>query len=152
MLIYQFIDGRVLDAELHKINTHQSNVQKYSEVASWNFEGKHSMGQGGGLGVTTEVSGWIDGYVDLSGGKVTIAFNDAAIKHYKDIIVQCPRYPFPYYCLAKVYKARNDPVWKNFARQATAILEITTTIPSHSDNHDVVLKDLKTLLGSESNK
>jgi hypothetical protein len=118
-----------------------TNMFDYSEVATWNIKGDQSINRSYVL--PGKISGWTEGFLDNSDGKIKVRYDDTAILHYKKIMSEYPRYPFSYYFLAEAYKIREDPIWKKYAKKAIKILEITTACPLHAPNQDDVLKSLK---------
>jgi len=57
-----------------------------------------------------------------------------------------PRYPFPYYFLAKCLRKLKQDAWRDYAEEAIRILEKTTNIPGHDPGHDDALRELRALL------
>ncbi|MGO9020079.1 MAG: hypothetical protein ACLQVJ_17220 [Syntrophobacteraceae bacterium] len=116
-----------------------SDLSEYGEVATYTFNGYQQSGIT--LSPFTPVADWAKGYVKQGEDDYYTSRCDTdAIKHYKDIIEKCPKFPFPYIPLSGCLQIDNDPSWKQYAIKAHSILEITTRIPLHCKDHDGWLK------------
>lgn len=144
--------NKVLQDELNnkfKISeNHTKNLSEYGEVAALNFNGAKSVSNS--HSVPSPLSGWNDKYVrETSDGK-QIRYDDEAIAYYKKLQEAYPKYPFSYYCLAEAYRLRGDNKWRDYAKQAIKILNITTTLPNHAPNHDEALASLRNMLSQHA--
>lgn len=146
LIIIQGIDSYLTNRKLKSVQTNLSNINKYGDVAQLNFKGDRSISDDYSL--PSELSGWTNGFVKDLNGKKHIRYDDSAIVHYQQILKDHPRYPFSYYLMAEAYRLRNDPKWKEYAREAIKIFKITTSLPLHAPNHDEALKTLKELIAN----
>jgi len=109
-------------------------LTEYGEVATYTFYGLQQSGQF--LSPFTPVSKWTEGYLTVSNNKYLFKCTTDAIKHYKDLIIKCPKFPFPYLALSGCLLKHGDPSWRHYAIEAQTIMKQTTKTPLHSKDHD----------------
>jgi len=68
------------------------------------------------------------------------------MKKINNMIETVQNFPFSYYAKAGCLQKSGDQDWRSEAKKAIAILEITTTIPGHHSDHDLVLHELNAQL------
>ena len=148
LIVVEAVDSYFSDRERVKLQEEQSNIKEYGKYALWNLQGSQSVSDDYCL--PSELTEWTDGFVRQVDGKKQVRNDDEAIAHYKRMIEQHPRYPFPYYMLAEALHHRNDCEWRRYATDAVRIFEITTSLPVHSPDHREALTNLKNLLANKS--
>ena len=117
-------------------------VQKYSDVAYLSCMGTPSSG-GKGIRISSVISKKLEGtYKQYNGRYFPLCGSESEAK-YREVIEKHPRFPFSYYWLALCLREKGDEAWKDYARKAVQILENTTKISGHHENHDQALKRLK---------
>jgi len=119
-------------------------LRDYGEVATWGFNGGKYLG--GGASVASPVENWQSGYVTSQDGRLSWKCSEAALTHYRSVIHDQPRYPYPYYLLALCLKKKGDESWRTYARDGISILEHTTRVSGHDRGQDDVLKRLQKLI------
>ena len=125
----------------NRLKADVTTLKEYGEVAKWNFDGGTVVG--GGVSVGGPVGNWHHDYLKREGDGISWKCTDDALTHYKSIIRDHPRYPFPYYLLAACLKKSGDNSWKTLAENGISILEQTTKVPGHDPAHDDLLKRLR---------
>jgi hypothetical protein len=113
-------------------------------VATYNFGGYQQSGQW--LSPFTPVSKWTNGYLTVRDGVYTFDCSQNSMDYYENIIKKCPKFPFPYLALSQCLLNRKDPSWKEYAAKAQSILNKTTEIPLHSQDHDGWLEQVNKIL------
>ncbi len=121
-----------------------NDLSEYGEVATYTFDGDQESGQF--LSPFTPVSKWAQGYLTMSNDDYLFNCNPDAMKHYKEIINQYPKFPFPYLALSVCLLKHRDSSWEKYTMKAKSILEITTNIPLHCKAHDLWLKQVNKIL------
>jgi hypothetical protein len=130
-----------------KLKEAQDNINalsEYGEVSTYTFYGDQQSGQW--LSPFTPVSKWTEGYLTVTNNLYYFKRTPDAIRHYKDLIKKCPKFPFPYLALSQSLKNNGDPSWKQYAIKAQSIMRKTTKIPLHSKDHDGWLEQVNKIL------
>ena len=128
------------ESRLQENSIQISSIKVYSSVAKTNWHGIDEVGLSRLPGIYNE---WLKGHV---GEKNNLHCEDKDISHFEGVVKRFPEFPFPYAALAICFKVRNNEEWKEYAKKAVAILEITTTINGHSKDHDLALNQMRTML------
>jgi tetratricopeptide (TPR) repeat protein len=121
-----------------------NDLSDYGEVATYTFDGCQQSGQW--LSPFTPVNKWAQGYLTVTDNKYPFKCNPDAMKYYQEIINKYPKFPFPYLALSGCLLKNQDPSWRKYAMKAKSILEITTKIPLHCNDHDRWLKQVNKIL------
>jgi hypothetical protein len=120
---------------------------KYKEIAKMDCQGYVYMGKMviKGYPINNIMKGLLRIKTNKKTKKITVPKDKEAIKKYKEAIELYPDYPFSYFALALVYKEQGKKKWKEYAKQAKDIFEITTTLDDVNKDHIEALKTLKKL-------
>jgi cell division protein FtsB len=136
---------RKLGEEIEELEREVSTLREYAEVARWTLHGNRSLG--GGTEISSPVAGWTKDYiVEQKDNRVKWKCNRPALEYYRNMTIIHPRYPFPYYFLAKCLRALREDSWRDYAQEGIRILEKTTRIAGHDPSHDDALRELRHLL------
>lgn len=144
------LKGRVvqLEEENEKQRMEMEGLKEISafyEVASWTLEGKLKLWNG--QFVDSPVAGWTDNYYLKRNGEAhRWECGSVALFHYREIMEQYPKFPFPYYVVSQCLKMKGEPSWEEYAKKGLAIVEKTTQVSGHVSDHDTVLAELQSLL------
>ncbi len=127
-----------LASDIRKMQGDIDAVKQYSDVATMDMIGKNFIGHGV-IVSPTEITGIMAGA--LEGNQ--FATTTGAEKKYREVAEKFPTFPFSYFLISRCLRARDDPSWKDYAHVALDILEKTTTIAGHHQDHDKVLRILQ---------
>lgn len=115
-------------------------IRDYSDMASLNAFGKPYAD--GDIIFNTPISRILEGTWEKRENQAIIKIDNEAEEKYREVIRKFPKFPFAYYFLVLCLKDRNNEGWKDYATKAIKILEITTSISGHQQDHDKVLQRL----------
>jgi hypothetical protein len=77
-------------------------------------------------------------------GKTFVKNGNTVLPEINAVIEKYPNFPFSYWAKYNLLKTNGDSHWKEFAKKAANIFEITTSIKGHNSMHDEALKVVKT--------
>lgn len=156
--------GLGISSYLYYVDLKIQNEQiEYSDIVQFNWHGyTTSDPRGGGFG--TPFSGWTEDPItdrrcvhmvyDSDSHRYTHfswICDQMALDHYKKVIEECPRFPFPYAVMALCMKEKGMDGWKAIAIEGKAIFDKTATIPGpHVRNYKHFKKLLNDALTSEN--
>ena len=126
------LEGQVAarDTEVANLRTQLGNVRQYADVAKLNIQGKPF--EDGDVVYNTPLSRMMDGtYVKLPNGNFQFLRTPESETKLRAVIQNFPAFPFSYFGLTLSLRDRGDPSWPEYARQAQAILEQTTSFVGH---------------------
>jgi cell division protein FtsB len=122
-----------------------SEMNEYIDVATWMWDGRIRLWDS--QVANSPVAGWAKTFRQKRvSGKPQWKCGSTALFHYREMVEEYPKYPFPYYVLAKCLHAKGEKSWKEYARNGVSILEKTTRISGHASDHDDILAELQALL------
>lgn len=105
---------------------------------------------GGGVGsdikMNTELINLLLDTYSVKGTQIFMKRDALSEERYRTVVEKYPKFPFGHYYLALCLRDRHDEGWRLHARRAVEILQITTQINGHNENHDEVLKKLSSWL------
>jgi hypothetical protein len=121
-----------------------ADLSEYGDVATYDFYGYQQSGQF--LSPFTPVAKWGEGYLTVRDGVYFFTCGPDSMAHYEDIIGKCPKFPFAYLAVSGCLLGKKDPSWKKYAEMAQEILQKTTKIPLHCQDHDGWLEQVNKIL------
>jgi hypothetical protein len=121
-------------------------TKRYSYIATLSFNGTAYIK--GDVIMSNEISQAIEGtWFEPTENHFRPVCTAAALQKSRNAIRLFPDFPFTYYALAYCQQREGVPEWRSYAEKAAEILEQTTTIGGHHQNHDECLAYLRQLLG-----
>ena len=126
-------------------------VKRYSNVAELNALGlSGKIRPGSGLRETSAISLVLEeAYVrmELEGEERLLPRCDTiGVAAFKAAARLNPDFPFAHWALAVCAEKDRNPSWRTYAERAVTILEHTTQMAGHNQNHDEALEELRKLL------
>ena len=139
----------VLRRRTSELERQLEGLKKYGSVALLNMVGTSGKA-GRGLTESNSVLPDLgDAYrYQQRDGKtiVSLACNETAIEVLHRAVEANPNFPFSYSGLAICMAKKGEDDWQGYAEKAVEILEHTTEIAGHHQNHNWALKSLKKML------
>jgi len=117
---------------------------EYSDVARLNTQGKPFPD--GDIAFNSPLSRMMDGTYKLDGDTFTFYRTPEAETQLRKVIASYPEFPFAHYALALCLRDRGDRAWRAEIKRAKQILQITTSLPGHQQDHDDALKRINRIL------
>jgi hypothetical protein len=129
------------DGLQHELGTLEQK-QDYWDVSKLSALGLSGIA-GKGLAEHSAINDLIAPYVKLE-PTFRIDCRREAVAAFGSVITMNEKFPFAYYYSGLCTRANNLLGWQQDFAKAKSILEITTNIPGHNQNHDEVLKAIET--------
>jgi len=144
--IYSYQDSiEKKDSRIAELENTTNSILGYSYVARLDIRGTTGVA-GRGLTETTPISKLMKHALVEEKGKLLVKCDTKSTETYYQVISKFPRFPFSYYALAVCLHKQKDDSWKEYAMKAIEILDNTTILSDHNQNHEEALKELKGLL------
>ena len=122
-----------------------TGLMTYSDVAELNILGE--TGKAGiGIGESSALIQALDGAWKNRGGRHFARCDQDSRAKFLAAIEIHPTFPFTYYALSVCSYDAGDDTWRQYAERAVGILEHTTRIAGHHQNHDEVYEYLRSRL------
>jgi len=131
--------------EIESQNKKIAALLNYSDVAELGLNGITNT-VSAPLIETTGISELLKPAISIENNRVTAKCDPKSYKIYKEIIDKFPTFPFSYYFLAKCLYSNKNAEWKKYAIKCIDILNHTTMISGHNNNHDDILKELNSII------
>lgn len=118
-----------------------SEVKRYNYVSVLDITGREVPN--GDIVFSSPLTNLMDQILEKKDNMYVIKTDLKSLAIMDQVINKFPNFPFGYYAKAKSLRLKNDNSWRDFATKGIEILEITTSISGHHQNHDEALKALK---------
>jgi hypothetical protein len=119
-----------------------SNVKEYSNYAKMDIYGR-DMIPGYGMKVSSDLIDRMTKILVEQNGSIYVKNDKRLLPEIDNVIRLYPNFPFGHWARFNLLKMLGDNRWKDSAKRAIDIFEITTTIEGHNRVHDNALKVLK---------
>jgi hypothetical protein len=127
---------------------HQAdNVKEYSYYATLDVYGRNFIPEDG-IKFNSDLYNRMEKILTEVNGKTFVKNGNAVLPEIDAVIKKYPNFPFGYWAKYNLLKTKGDSNWRQFAKKAANIFEITTSIKGHNSMHDEALKAVKTDLAT----
>lgn len=123
------------------------NVKEYGYYATLDIYGRNFTPDTG-TKFNSDLSNRMEKILTEVNGKTFVKNGNTVLPEINVVIEKYPNFPFGYWAKYNLLKTKGDRNWKEFAKKAAHIFEITTAINGHNSMHDEALKAVKTDLAS----
>ena len=130
-----------------KSDKDMANFKKFANISRLGYYGLE-IDPGPGITTNHSLYNKMKDVSEKKDGKVYPKCGILPESIYSSLIKENPDFPFSYYAMSVCKKDRNDPDWIEYAEKALTILNITTSIGNHHEQHDITLKALSKILGN----
>ena len=127
-----------LHGRLDTANKHLDNMRQYNFVATLDYDGSQITGN---LISPLKITSYLKPLLKINDRRrelLQIICSDT--RQFDQVINLETTFPFAYYYKAVCMQRQGDDSWKDVARKAKDILDITTSITGHVQFHDTALK------------
>jgi len=131
------------DNRIQMLENGIASVRDYAWIATLTVNGSPYLK--GDVSVTTPISRVVENTWQEVGdtGRFRPDCSQASLGKDREAVSRFPAFPFSYYALAYCLEKEGDDRWKEYAKQAVVILEKTTAINGHTENHEQGLAYLR---------
>lgn len=125
-------------------------LRDYSDIAHLDALGyPPGFGPGSDLKVNSQLVEMLKETYTIRKKQLFMRRDSQAEVTYRAVIGKYPNFPFGYYFVSLCLRERKDVAWRKYARQAAELLQKTTMIAGHNENHDEILTKLQGYLSQK---
>ena len=122
-------------------------IKAYGYYATLDVHGRNFI-PGNGIEFSSDLSNRMEKILTEVNGKTFVKNGNSVLPEIDVVIEKYPNFPFGYWAKYNLLKTKGDRNWREFAKKAANIFEITTSINGHNSMHDEALKAVKTDLAA----
>jgi len=127
----------------HQVN----NIKEYGYYATLDIYGRNFTPDTG-IKFNSDLSNRMEKILTEVNGKTFVKNGNSVLPEIDVVIEKYPNFPFGYWAKYNLLKTKGDRNWRECAKKAANIFEITTSINGHNSMHDEALKAVKTDLAT----
>jgi hypothetical protein len=128
---------------IESLKNQVDKVKEYGYYATLDLYGRNFI-PGNGIKSNSDLSDRMEKILTEVNGKTFVKNGNTVLPEIDAVIEKYPNFPFGYWAKYNLLKTKGDRNWKEFAKKAANIFEITTSINGHNSMHDEALKAVKT--------